>query len=41
VGQVADVGALALDGFLIVRQQAVDLFGQGLDFERIAAGDAG
>ncbi len=39
MGQIADVGALALDRLLVVRQQAVDLFGQGLDFQRITALD--
>ena len=41
MGQVADMGALALDGLLVVVQQPVDLFRQGLDLHRINPGDPG
>ncbi len=40
MGQVADVGALAIDDFLVVGDQGVELLGQGLQLGRIAAGDA-
>ena len=37
MGEVADVGALALDDLLVVRHQRVEFVGQGLQLDRIAA----